>query len=111
MVTTRRNNKSTKKPRFLTQYTFFTDMVLITWMCLIVLWTALCPTVVRGGSIISDEAVSTPIQLTFKQLQPPSTYGRLTVKYNDVILLSELLDISSEIQRRYNYAKAGFECK
>ena len=40
------------------------------------------------------------IQLTFRQLEPPSTFGRLTVKHNETILLTEQLDIASKVQRQ-----------
>ena len=40
------------------------------------------------------------VQLAFSQLPPSETTGLLTMKHNDTILLTEQLDISSEIQRQ-----------
>jgi len=40
------------------------------------------------------------VQLTFEQLAPPGTTGRLTIKHDEAIVLSEQLDITSRIQRQ-----------
>jgi len=40
------------------------------------------------------------VQLAFTQLSPPETTGLLRMKHNEITLLTEQLDISSDIQRR-----------
>ncbi len=40
------------------------------------------------------------IQLSFTQLQPPGTYGRLTIKQNQKVLFTEHLDITSKTQKQ-----------
>ncbi|MFC1739098.1 SLBB domain-containing protein [Planctomycetota bacterium] len=40
------------------------------------------------------------VQLAFSQLSAPETNGLLTMKHNDTVILTEQLDISSEIQRQ-----------
>lgn len=40
------------------------------------------------------------LQLLFKQVEPQSTIGRLTIKHGQATLLTERLDVTSKIQRR-----------
>jgi len=60
------------------------------------------PSNIEPAVYSADYAVSNEIelQLAFQQLTPPSTIGRLIVRRERAIVLTEELDITSEIQRR-----------
>lgn len=47
----------------------------------------------------ANEADGVGAQMTFQLVSPSSTIGRLTIKHEQTILLSEQLDITNEIQR------------
>ena len=49
---------------------------------------------------ISGQIEEATIQLTFLQMAPLSTVGKLTIRRDDTTLLTEQLDIASEIQRK-----------
>ena len=60
------------------------------------------PSNIEPAVYSADYAVSNEIelQLAFQQLAPPSTIGRLIIRRERAIVLTEELDITSEIQRR-----------
>ncbi len=62
--------------------------------------TAQLQTVAPIPSADYPESGQVEVQLAFSQSSTPETTGLLTMKHNDTVILTEQLDISSEIQRR-----------